>query len=112
MIQDITGIDVTTVPLDDKETMAIFLSPKPLGVTSEQIMCETGTLGVPEFGTPFTISMLVDTKPKTFAELVKSAAKITKSGSIILFQSNLLSLKNSSNLSLVSLTFWILSISS
>lgn len=71
MIQDITGIDVTTVPLDDKETMAIFLSPKPLGVTSEQIMCETGTLGVPEFGTPFTIGMLVDTKPKTFAELVK-----------------------------------------
>ncbi len=71
MIQDLTGIDVTTVPMDDKETMGIFLSPEPLGVTKEQIMNETGTLGVPEFGTPFTIGMLIDTKPKTFAELIK-----------------------------------------
>lgn len=71
MIQDLSGIDVTTVPLDDKETMGIFLSPEPLGVTKDQIMNETGTLGVPEFGTPFTIGMLVDTKPKTFAELIK-----------------------------------------
>ncbi len=71
MIQDLTGMDVTKVPLDDKETMAIFLSPEPLGVTKEQIMCETGTIGVPEFGTPFTIGMLVDTKPKTFSELIK-----------------------------------------
>ena len=71
MIQDLTGIDVTTVPLDDKETMAIFLSPEPLGVTKEQIMCETGTIGIPEFGTPFTIGMLVDTKPTSFSELIK-----------------------------------------
>ena len=51
--------------------MGIFLSPEPLGVTAEQIMNETGTLGIPEFGTPFTIGMLIDTKPKTFAELIK-----------------------------------------
>ena len=71
MIQDLTGMDVTKVPLDDKETMGIFLSPKPLGVTKEQIMCETGTLGIPEFGTKFTLQMLADTKPTTFAELIK-----------------------------------------
>ena len=71
MIQELTGDDITKVPLDDKETMGIFLSPEPLGVTKEQIMNETGTLGIPEFGTPFTIGMLVDTKPKTFAELIK-----------------------------------------
>ena len=71
MIQDITGEDVRNVPLDDKETMSIFTSTKALGVTKEQIMCETGTLGVPEFGTPFTIQLVKDTKPKTFAELVK-----------------------------------------
>lgn len=71
MIQDISGIDVTTVPLDDKDTMGIFLSPEPLGVSKEQIMNETGTLGIPEFGTPFTIGMLVDTKPTTFSELIK-----------------------------------------
>ena len=71
MIQEATGMDVTTVPLDDKETMGIFLSPEPLGVTREQIMCETGTLGIPEFGTKFTLQMLSDTKPTTFAELIK-----------------------------------------
>ncbi len=71
MIQDITKEDVRNVPLDDKETMSIFTSTKALGVTPEQIMCETGTLGVPEFGTPFTIQLVKDTKPKTFAELIK-----------------------------------------
>ena len=71
-IQNLRGVNVVDdVPLDDKETMAIFLSPEPLGVTKEQILNETGTLGIPEFGTPFTIGMLVDTKPKTFAELIK-----------------------------------------
>ena len=71
MIQDLTGDDITKVPLDDKATMSIFTSTKALGVTSEQIMCDTGTLGVPEFGTPFTISLVKDTKPTTFAELIK-----------------------------------------
>lgn len=71
MIQDLTKIDVTTVPLDDKETMKIFTSPEPLGVTEEEIMCKTGTLGIPEFGTSFTLKMVEETKPKTFAELTK-----------------------------------------
>ena len=71
MIQDLTGDNITEVPLDDKETMSIFTSTKALGVTKEQIMCDTGTLGVPEFGTPFTIQLVKDTKPTTFAELIK-----------------------------------------
>ena len=71
MIQDLSGHDVTKVPLDDKETMAIFLSPEPLGVTKEQILNATGTLGIPEFGTPFTIGLVAETKPTTFAELIK-----------------------------------------
>jgi len=71
MLQDLSGMDVTKVPLDDKETMKIFSSPEPLGVDSERIMCETGTLGVPEFGTKFVIGMLMDTKPSTFSELIK-----------------------------------------
>ena len=71
MIQDLTKTDILKVPLDDKETMSIFTSTKALGVTNEQIMCETGTLGIPEFGTPFTVSMVAETKPKTFAELIK-----------------------------------------
>ena len=71
MLQDLTGIDVKTVPFDDKKTMGLFLSPEPLGVTKEEIMNDTGTLGVPEFGTNFTIGMLRDTKPTTFGELIK-----------------------------------------
>ena len=71
MLQDLSGMDVTKVPLDDKATMDIFKSPDPLGVTKEQIMCETGTLGIPEFGTKFVIGMLMDTKPSTFSELIK-----------------------------------------
>ena len=71
MIQDLTKTDILKVPLDDKDTMSIFTSTKALGVTNEQIMCETGTLGIPEFGTPFTIGMVAETKPKTFSELIK-----------------------------------------
>ena len=71
LIQELSGTDILKVPLDDKDTMSIFTSTKVLGVTNEQIMCDTGTLGIPEFGTPFTISMVAETKPKTFAELIK-----------------------------------------
>ena len=71
LIQLQSGTDIMKVPLDDKETMSIFTSTKALGVTTEEIMCNTGTLGIPEFGTPFTIQLVEDTKPTTFAELVK-----------------------------------------
>ena len=71
LIQMQSGTDIMAVPMDDKDTMSIFESPKVLGVTAEQIMCNTGTLGIPEFGTPFTIQLVEDTKPKTFGELVK-----------------------------------------
>ena len=53
MLFDLTGIDPTKVPLDDKETMSIFSSTKALGVTPEQIHSEVGSFGVPEFGTKF-----------------------------------------------------------
>ena len=71
MIQDLTKTDILKVPMDDKETMSIFSSTKALGVTTEQILNNTGTLGIPEFGTNFTIAMVEETKPKTFAELIK-----------------------------------------
>ena len=71
LIQNQSGTDIMKVPLDDKATMSIFTSTEALGVTTEQIMCNTGTLGIPEFGTPFTIKLVEDTKPTTFGELVK-----------------------------------------
>ena len=71
MLQDITGIDPHTIPLDDKDTMSIFSSPEALGLTEEQINSPVGSFGVPEFGTKFVRGMLVDTKPKTFDELIR-----------------------------------------
>lgn len=71
LIQLQSGTDIMKVPMDDKATMSIFTSTEALGVTKEQILCNTGTLGIPEFGTPFTIKLVEDTKPTTFAELVK-----------------------------------------
>src|SRR5690625_3609549 len=70
MLQDLSGIEPSTIPLDDEEVMGIFSSPAPLGVTAEDIDCATGTLGVPEFGTSFVRQMLEETRPNTFAELV------------------------------------------
>ena len=71
MLYDLTGIDPTKVPLDDKETMSIFKSTDALGVTPEQIGSKVGSYGIPEFGTKFVRGMLVDTKPTTFDELIR-----------------------------------------
>ncbi len=71
MLQDITGIDPKTIPLDDKKTMSIFRSTEALGVTPEQINSEVGSFGIPEFGTKFVRGMLVDTRPTTFEELIR-----------------------------------------
>ena len=71
MLQDITGIAPTEIPLDDKETMSIFNSTEALGVTPEQIHSEVGTFGIPEYGTKFARGMLMDTHPTTFDELIR-----------------------------------------
>jgi DNA polymerase-3 subunit alpha (Gram-positive type) len=71
MLQDLSGIDPKTIPTDDPEVMKIFAGTSPLGVTEEQIMCKTGTLGIPEFGTRFVRQMLEETKPNSFSELVQ-----------------------------------------
>ncbi|RFU71323.1 PolC-type DNA polymerase III [Peribacillus saganii] len=71
MLQDLSGIDPKTIPTDDPEVMKIFSGTESLGVTEDQIMCKTGTLGIPEFGTRFVRQMLEDTKPTTFSELVQ-----------------------------------------
>ena len=81
MLQDISGIDVTKIDLGDLDTMKIFTGPEILGVDRYQLRgltdkdgrkyCPTGTLGVPEFGTSFLLGMLEETKPTTFAELIK-----------------------------------------
>lgn len=70
MLQDITGVDPKTIPMDDKETMSLFSSTEALGVTPQQINSKVGTFGVPEFGTKFVRGMLLDTMPKQFTDLI------------------------------------------
>ena len=72
MLEDLTGKNARQIPLDDPETMAIFCSPKPLGLPeNDPIIGKTGTIGIPEFGTDFTRGMLSDTKPTEFDTLVR-----------------------------------------
>ncbi|GFZ27201.1 PolC-type DNA polymerase III [Lactobacillus corticis] len=71
MLQDLSGVDPTTIPPDDPGVMSLFSGTEALGVTPEQIGSETGTLGVPEFGTRFVRGMLEETKPTTFSELLQ-----------------------------------------
>ncbi len=71
MLEDITGISAKNVPFHDDKTMSLFRNVKALGVKAEEIGTPVGSLGIPEFGTSFVRRMLMDTKPKTFAELVR-----------------------------------------
>ncbi|MHD0319334.1 PolC-type DNA polymerase III [Fusobacterium sp. THCT1E2] len=71
MLQEYTGVDIYTIPIADPETLKIFSGTESLGITPEDINSVVGTFGVPEFGTPFVRQMLIDTMPKTFAELVR-----------------------------------------
>ncbi|MBD5429024.1 PolC-type DNA polymerase III [Lactobacillus sp.] len=71
MLQDLSGVDPLTIPPDDPGVMSLFSGTKILGVTPEQIGSQTGTLGVPEFGTRFVRGMLEETKPTTFSELLQ-----------------------------------------
>ena len=77
MLQDLTGVDPKTIPLDDKKTMSLFTSTKALGVEPEQIGSKTGSFGIPEFGTKFVRGMLEETKPTTFEELIRISRIIT-----------------------------------
>lgn len=71
MLQDITGIDPKTVPLSDPKVISIFTSTEALGLTPEELGCEVGSYGIPEFGTKFVRQMLLDTQPMSFADLVR-----------------------------------------
>lgn len=72
MLEELTGIKVTDIRLDDKETMRLFTTPLALGINEDDpIIGKTGSIAVPEFGTKFTREMLVDTKPEKMSTLVR-----------------------------------------
>ncbi|MFD0711311.1 PolC-type DNA polymerase III [Paenibacillus sp. GCM10027626] len=71
MLQDLTGIDPTTIPMNDPKVMSLFNSTDALGVRPDQIRSPVATYGVPEMGTKFVRQMLEETKPSTFADLLQ-----------------------------------------
>ncbi|MBO4616748.1 MAG: PolC-type DNA polymerase III [Lachnospiraceae bacterium] len=74
MLQDLTGIDPLTIPLDDPKVMSLFESTEALGVEPKDIGgVEIGCLGVPEFGTDFSMGMVQEAKPKYFSDLIRIA---------------------------------------
>ena len=71
MLEELTGINFKDVPLDDWGVRSLFHTPDALGVTEDDILCNTGTYGVPEFGTAFVRGMLEETQPDTMEELLR-----------------------------------------
>ena len=72
MLQDLTGIDPKTIPLDSPEVMSLFKDTSALGITPDDIGgTKLGALGIPEFGTDFAMQMVIDAKPTCFADLVR-----------------------------------------
>ena len=74
MLEDLTGIDATAIPLDDPQVMSLFQNTDALGIKPEDIGgTRLGSLGIPEFGTEFAMQMLIDTHPTHFSDLVRIA---------------------------------------
>ncbi|WP_346887211.1 PolC-type DNA polymerase III [Clostridium sp. UBA1056] len=71
MLQDLTGVSPQSVPLSDPKVLSLFTGTEGLGITPEELGCEVGCYGIPEFGTKFVRQMLLDTKPQTFSDLVR-----------------------------------------
>lgn len=71
MLEDLTGVKVQDVPVNDGNVMKLFLTTEPLGIKPEDINSEVGTFALPEFGTKFVRQMLLDTRPKSFSDLLQ-----------------------------------------
>ncbi len=70
-LEDLTGLKIKDIPGYDPQVIKMCTDCSVLGVTPEEIYCPTGSLGIPEMGTGFTIGMLMDAKPKKFSDFLQ-----------------------------------------
>ena len=70
-LEDMTGKLIKDVPGYDQKVIQMCTDCSVLGVTEEDIYCKTGSLGIPEMGTGFTIQMLLDAKPTKFSDFLQ-----------------------------------------
>ena len=71
MMEDFSHCDHRKISFNDPETFSLFRSTKALGVSPEDLGITLGTLGVPEFQSPYARQVLDETKPTCFSDLVK-----------------------------------------
>nr|MBQ5811563.1 PolC-type DNA polymerase III [Clostridia bacterium] len=71
MLERYTNTSVMDVKMNDRSVYELLESTAPLGVTEEDIGCPIGTLGLPELGTRFVQQVLVEAKPRNFADLLQ-----------------------------------------
>lgn len=70
-LEELTGMKIADVPTTDEKVYQMCTDCSVLGVTEEEIFCPTGSLGLPEMGTPFTIGMLLKAKPRKFSDFLQ-----------------------------------------
>lgn len=68
--RDLTHIPIEDIPMNDKRVISLFNSTKELNLKHNYLNLKNGAAGLPEFGTNLGLSLLEETKPTSFNDLL------------------------------------------